>query len=355
MAFADVFLLLGLLFLVFAPLVWFMRRPPPVTGCCARRRALIAHCRVMTSMQLGWLAVAARSRRLDDDGFAGVDGRGVAAGELFNAAVLPPHRIFADLTVAAAGKPERRHAAVAGQDGAFHFFQKADGADDAVAGVPLAAAAGAFADVEILEQDRIAEFQNFRIGQPRVGHVGVHGVGAGKAGTRRRAGADRLVILVARIAEIEIVHGALRRRHRAERTEQAIGHLLRGLDIAGDHRGGKFRRQQRFFRNDDADRAQAAGIHRNVVIDHDAENVEHRGAGHRLGRVEVVGLLRAGAGEIDGRFAALLVDADAHLDDGALVHLDRKRAVMQPVDDAAHAFRGIVLDVVHVGLAPPAR
>jgi hypothetical protein len=32
MAFADVFLLLGLLFLVFAPLVWFMRRPPPVTA-----------------------------------------------------------------------------------------------------------------------------------------------------------------------------------------------------------------------------------------------------------------------------------------------------------------------------------
>jgi DHA2 family multidrug resistance protein len=32
MAFADVFLLLGLLFLVFAPLVWFMRRPPPITA-----------------------------------------------------------------------------------------------------------------------------------------------------------------------------------------------------------------------------------------------------------------------------------------------------------------------------------
>jgi len=31
MAFADVFLLLGLLFLAFAPLVWFMRRPPAVT------------------------------------------------------------------------------------------------------------------------------------------------------------------------------------------------------------------------------------------------------------------------------------------------------------------------------------
>jgi MFS transporter, DHA2 family, multidrug resistance protein len=32
MAFADVFLLLGLLFVVFAPLVWFMRRPPPMTA-----------------------------------------------------------------------------------------------------------------------------------------------------------------------------------------------------------------------------------------------------------------------------------------------------------------------------------
>jgi DHA2 family multidrug resistance protein len=32
MAFADVFLLLGLVFLLFAPLVWFMRRPPPATA-----------------------------------------------------------------------------------------------------------------------------------------------------------------------------------------------------------------------------------------------------------------------------------------------------------------------------------
>ena len=110
-----------------------------------------------------------------------------------------------------------------------------------------AAPAGILADVKILEQHRIAEFQNFRIGEPRIGHVGVDGVGAGKAGPRRRARTDRLVILVARIAEIEIVHGALRRRHGAERTEQAIGHFLRGLDIAGDDRGGIFRRTASTF------------------------------------------------------------------------------------------------------------
>ena len=32
MAFADVFLLLALMFLAFAPLVWLMRRPPPMTA-----------------------------------------------------------------------------------------------------------------------------------------------------------------------------------------------------------------------------------------------------------------------------------------------------------------------------------
>ena len=46
------------------------------------------------------------------------------------------------------------------------------------------------------------------------------------------------------------------------------------------------------FGNDDADRPQAAGIHRNVVVDHDAEDIEHGGARDRLGRVEVGRLLR---------------------------------------------------------------
>jgi len=52
------------------------------------------------------------------------------------------------------------------------------------AGVPLPAAAGAFANVEVLEHDRIAQLQHFGIGEPRVGHMRVHGVGAGEAGAR---------------------------------------------------------------------------------------------------------------------------------------------------------------------------
>ena len=41
------------------------------------------------------------------------------------------------------------------------------------------------------------------------------------------------------------------------------------------------------LRDHDVDRPQAAGIHRDVVVDHDAEHIEHGRARHRLGRVEV--------------------------------------------------------------------
>ncbi len=104
-----------------------------------------------------------------------------------HASILTPHGILTDLTRFAAVKSERTHAAMAREDGAFHPIEKPDRAQDAVARVPLAASARARADVEIFEQHRIAELQHLGIGEPRVGHVGVHRVGAGEAGARRRA------------------------------------------------------------------------------------------------------------------------------------------------------------------------
>ena len=86
-----------------------------------------------------------------------------------------------------------------------------------------------------------------------------------------------------------------------------------------------------------------------LALDHDAEAVEHGGAGHRLGGVEVGLLLRAGAGEIDRRLALLAVDGDLHPDRRALVGLDRELGIVQRVDDAADALGGVVLDVAHIG------
>ena len=92
------------------------------------------------------------------------------------------------------------------------------------------------------------------------------------------------------------------------------------------------------------------GVHRDVVVDHHAEHVEHGGARDRLGRVEVVRLLRRGAGEIDGRLALLLVDRDLHPDRGAEIHRIFERGIVQAVDHAAHALGRVVLHVLHVGL-----
>ena len=47
--------------------------------------------------------------------------------------------------------------------------------------------------------------------------------GAVEAGAGAGAAADRLVVLVARVAEGEVVHRALRRRHRAERAVERVG------------------------------------------------------------------------------------------------------------------------------------
>src|SRR6516164_7838707 len=172
------------------------------------------------------LSISARGRRLNDDRLAGVDDGGVAARKLLHAAVVAPHRVLADLTGFASRQAERTHAALARQDRAIHLFQETDRPTHAVAGIPAAASARTWADVKILEQDRVAELQHLRVGQPRVGHVGVHGVGAGKARTRRRARAYRLVVLVLGVAEIEVVHAALGGGERAERAEQAIRHHL---------------------------------------------------------------------------------------------------------------------------------
>src|SRR5262249_48804963 len=147
--------------------------------------------------------ISARGRRLDDDRLAGIDDGGVRALKLLDPSVFAPHGILADLAGLAAGETERTHAAVARENRAVHLFEKANGAADAIPGIPAAAPARAFADMKILEHDGVAKLEHLRVGQARVGHMRVHGVGAGKAGAGRRPRAYRLVVLVFVVAEIE--------------------------------------------------------------------------------------------------------------------------------------------------------
>src|SRR4029077_9941171 len=137
---------------------------------------------IIVPLTLDGRAVSPGRRRPDDDRLPCLQHRRVAARELVDAAILAPHSVLADLSVPAAAKPERRNAPVPGQNSAFHSFQETDGANDAVARTPAPAAARTLADVKVLEQDGVAEFQHFGIGEPRVGHVGVNGIGTGEAG-----------------------------------------------------------------------------------------------------------------------------------------------------------------------------
>ena len=88
---------------------------------------------------------------------------------------------------------------------------------------------------------REARLQHFRVGQPRIGHMGLHRARPVEIRAGPGAARDRLIILMRRVAEGEIVHRPLARRQRAASGEQAIGDHLAGLDIAGDH-GGRIMR-----------------------------------------------------------------------------------------------------------------
>src|SRR5690606_36546399 len=122
-----------------------------------------------------------------------------------------------------------------------------DFAHSAVASAPAPAAAAAAADRETVDAHRVAPFQHLGVGQPGVGHVGLHASGAVEtariacsalqyAGTR--ASGYGFVVLVTLVAEGEVVHRSLRSTHHPERAVQRIGDALRGFDVAGDHRRG---------------------------------------------------------------------------------------------------------------------
>jgi hypothetical protein len=257
--------------------------------------------------------------------------------------------------VAAAGQAERVFRPPRGEEGDLHGFQEGEPALAAIAAAPASRAAGAMADAVMIDADRVATFQHFWVGHARIGHVGVDRALAGKAvalGVHARPGAaaDRLVILVAVIAEGEIVHRALGGGHAARCPEQGIDDQLAGLHIARHDSGRRARIEQAAIRDDQLDRLQTALVQRNGVAHQAAEDVEHRRAGDRGGGVEIAVALGRGAGEIHGRRAVIAVDRDGDADLRAIVQTHRVHAVIQRIDHPAHGAFGIVLDMAHIGL-----
>jgi hypothetical protein len=236
----------------------------------------------------------------------------------------------------AAGQAEGGDAAVAGQGGDGHGLVEPEPADAAVAAVPAAGAGAAGPDPVGLEQHRVAPLEHLGVGEPGVGHLGLHDVGAVEAVARAGAAGYRLVVLVAVVPERHVVHRAGPLRHHPQRRVQRAGDHLGGLHVARGDRRRVPRGQHGVLGDDHGERLQAAGVERDVVVDQGAEHVEHRGHGHAGRRVEVVLQLRGRAGEVDLGGPLLRVDADRDVDLGLVVQLIFEMAVVQGGDDASY-------------------
>src|SRR5262245_8188845 len=101
----------------------------------------------------------------------------------------------------------------------------------------LTRAAGAAADREFLEADGIASFEDFRIGETGVGHVGVDGVGAVAARSRAAAATDGFVVAEGVVTEEEIVYRALTGGGEVKSAKEGIHNALGSFDVAADNSG----------------------------------------------------------------------------------------------------------------------
>ena len=124
---------------------------------------------------------------------------------------------------------------------------------------------------KLADADRKSPFEDFRIGEPRVGHVNLHRARAGTVGRRAAAAADRFVVAERRVAEEQIVHRALARAGESQRAQQHVDHALRSLDIAAGDGGSRFRRCagariEQALGQHDLDRPQHAVVERNILV-----------------------------------------------------------------------------------------
>jgi hypothetical protein len=232
-------------------------------------------------------AVASAAGGFDDEYVAGSHVGGVTAAECGHRAVGAFDAVGAERAGLAARHAVRGHPAVLGQRGDRHGFLEADTAHRSVAAAPPSGASAAVPDGELLQEDGQPPLQDLGVGEPRVRHVGLYDVGAGEAVPRAGAGGDGLVVLVAGVAEGDVVHrpGALRLH--AEGRVQGAGDRLGGLHVSGDDGGGRSWGEQGAGRDDDVEGPQTAVVEGDVVGDQGAEDVQDGRVDHGERRVEV--------------------------------------------------------------------
>lgn len=96
-----------------------------------------------------------------------------------------------------------------GEERNAEWFEEFHFADQAVATSVLSLAAGTSSNRKLPQSNRVALFEDLRIGDGGVGHVGVKTAGAIIIGTGAGSAADGFVVAETVVAEDEIVHRSL--------------------------------------------------------------------------------------------------------------------------------------------------
>src|SRR5947207_11072909 len=97
-----------------------------------------------------------------------------------------------------------------GQHHRGHGFEETDAPLDAITAAMPTPAPGTAANAEAFEPHRVAPLQDFWIREARIRHVRLDRIRSVEVRSGARTPGDGLVVLVLRIAEGEVVHGALR-------------------------------------------------------------------------------------------------------------------------------------------------
>ncbi|MCS1412175.1 MAG: hypothetical protein M2R45_05379 [Verrucomicrobia subdivision 3 bacterium] len=124
-----------------------------------------------------------------------------------------------------------------GEQGEFDGFGESELSDQPVASGVLALAAAVWADCELVQGDGVTVFEDFRVGDAGVGHVGVDTAGAVKGVGGASAAADGFVVADAIVPEDEVVHGALAACGQPQGFDQGVHNSLAGFDVAGRNCG----------------------------------------------------------------------------------------------------------------------
>ena len=173
--------------------------------------------------------------------------------------------------------------------------------------------ATAMADGKPFQHHWRPQFHRFRIGEARIGHVHVNGIGSGSSADGTGATAQRLKDAEILARNHHVVHGSLACGSNSKRSQYCINHTLTCLCVASKDRRAagwvcmEFRVEQS-ARNHQLHRLQKSLVEWRAVLikcfvhaRQDAQGIEDCAANNGDWRVQISGVNASGAGEINAQ------------------------------------------------------